>query len=150
MEDFSLHCLVSGLFEHTVQVIEVHLLLPPSVTECWFVLFKVWEKVSVQPLAALFCLSVSLPLRPSTNTHPPPASSRSACLLSWHSWVRPLQAACSFHHASPLGCHQTRWAPFNPISEISSDVGKERITSSFFFLPPFRFPRPVICQFPWK
>lgn len=46
-----------------------------------------------------------------------------ACLLSWHGRVRALQAACSFS-CILLGCHKSRWAPFNPISEIHSDVGK--------------------------
>lgn len=46
-----------------------------------------------------------------------------ACLLSWHGRVRALQAARSFS-CILLGCHKTRWAPFNPISEIHSDFGK--------------------------
>lgn len=60
-----------------------------------------------------------------------------ACLLSWHGRVRALQAARSFS-CILLGCHKTRWAPFNPISEIHSDVGmrgKKRKKSHFYFAP---------------
>lgn len=61
-----------------------------------------------------------------------------ACLLSWHGRVRALQAARSFS-CILLGCHKTRWAPLNPISEIHSDVGKrgkkERKKSHFYFAP---------------
>lgn len=63
-----------------------------------------------------------------------------ACLLSWHGRVRALQAARSFS-CILLGCHKTRWAPFNPISEIHSDVGKrgkKEKEITFFISPPVR------------
>lgn len=63
-----------------------------------------------------------------------------ACLLSWHGRVRALQAARSFS-CILLGCHKTRWAPFNPISEIHSDVakrGKKRERNHIFISPPVR------------
>lgn len=59
-----------------------------------------------------------------------------ACLPSWHGRVRALQAARSFT-CIPLGC-KTRWAPFNPISEIYSDVGMRGREIPFFISPPVR------------
>lgn len=96
-------------------------------------LFKVpHEKVSVRSLAVLFCLGVSF------ATSPPFLP---ACLRSWQGRVRALQAARSFS-CILCGCHKTRWAPFNPISEIHSDVGeegekkkRERKKSNFYFAP---------------
>lgn len=112
----------------------------PKVQVC---LFKVSEKVSVRSLAVLFCLSVSSATSPPRLTPPlPPARTRPllpACLRSWHGRVRALQAARSFS-CILLGCHKTRWAPFNPISEIHSDVGKrerkKRERNHIFISPP--------------
>lgn len=112
-------------------------ILSPSVRQSASLFVQGLRKVSVQSLAALFCLSVSF------ATSPPPVPCHPllpACLLSWHGRVRALQAARSFS-CILLGCHKMRWAPFNPISEIHSDVrkrGEKGERNHIFISPPVR------------
>lgn len=87
----------------------------------------------------VFC-NFAPPPPPSAATDP--FSSCRRVFPSWHGGVRALQAARSFS-CILCGCHETRWAPFNPISEIHSDVGsggeeKRGKEIKFFISPPVR------------
>lgn len=73
-----------------------------------------------------FCLPVSF-------TTSPPSCQR----VLGAGMARALQAARSFS-CIQLGCHKTRWAPFNPISEIHSDAGKKGRKKSRFYFTPVR------------
>ena len=115
-----------------------------SETKCKFVCSRSPKSERAISGCALLSQRVFCKLRPSTTTTlhllllllllP-------ACLLSWHGRVRALQAARSFS-CILRGCHKTRWAPFNPISEIHSDVGKrakkKESEIKFFISPPVR------------
>lgn len=82
-------------------------------------LFKVSLKKRVCDLS--LCSFVSVCTTPPPPSPPPPAGVSSRAGMAWR--VRALQAARSFS-CILRGCHKTRWAPFNPISEIHSDVGE--------------------------